>query len=247
LDTCELIHTLVSHTHGVVCLVHALTHNHLMSCSLDTHVKIWCLSTYECLRTLQGHAYYVESLIYAHKRDEIITGSWDHTIRIWSRIIKDESITSKSRVLRGHTSWVMCLLLIPPHPDDGHEKEEHLLSGSADQTLRVWNVKTNECERVLVGHTSWITCLTLVDKQQMLIASGSSDSCIKLWDLKQGKGIVGKCLRTFDCQTNWITCLVLAVNTSELVSGFRDGRIKVWNLRGRSQEIKKHLGEAAKS
>ena len=160
------------------------------------------------------------------KRDEIVTGSWDHTIRVWS-------LNACKRVLKGHSSWVTCLLLMPD--------EERLVSGSADQTIRVWDVSTGECEHILLGHTSWITCTTLLDKRQMLVASGSSDSRIKIWDLRKGKR-GGKCLRTFECQANWITCLEVAVNTHELVSGFRDGRIKVWNLRGQSQEIRKYLG-----
>ena len=29
-----------------------------------------------------------------------------------------------------------------------------VVSGSEDKTLRVWNIKTGECERVLEGHSS---------------------------------------------------------------------------------------------
>ena len=123
--------------------------------------------------------------------------------------------------------------------NEDEDDDERVLSGSADQTIRVWRISTGECEQILSGHTSWITCLTLLDAKQMLVASGSSDSRIKIWDLKKKRG---KCLRTFECQTNWITCLEVAMNTHELVSGFRDGRIKVWNLRGQSKEIRKYLG-----
>ena len=43
---------------------------------------------------------------------------------------------------------VECVAISP----DGH----HVISGSADKTLRMWDITTGSCIRVMEGHTHWV-------------------------------------------------------------------------------------------
>ena len=59
--------------------------------------------------------------------------------------------------------------------------KERLASGSADKTVRVWDIKTGQTLHVLKGHTKGIWCLEFFT--QHLLVSGSFDSTIKVSDM----------------------------------------------------------------
>jgi WD40 repeat protein len=58
----------------------------------------------------------------------------------------------------------------------------NLFSGSYDNTIRVWDLKTMECVQVLKGHTSKVEaiCTSLVQAQTPMMFSGSSDHSVKV-------------------------------------------------------------------
>ena len=65
------------------------------------------------------------------------------------------------------------------------------LSGSCDNTLRLWDLATGETLRTLEGHTDWVTAVAvLADGSRAL--SGSDDNTLRLWDLA-----TGECLAEF--------------------------------------------------
>jgi WD40 repeat protein len=61
-----------------------------------------------------------------------------------------------------------------------------------------------------------------------MIASGSGDHLIKIWNLK-----TGKCLNTLYGHAGYVNCLQVPSNNNShvLVSGSSDKTIKVWNFK----------------
>ncbi|MGE3920970.1 MAG: protein kinase, partial [Gammaproteobacteria bacterium] len=53
------------------------------------------------------------------------------------------------------------------------------VSGSLDNTIRIWNVASGECLKVLEGHTKSVEALTVLPSGE--VVSGSSDQTIRLW------------------------------------------------------------------
>ena len=72
--------------------------------------------------------------------------------------------------LRGHTRVVNCLIV----------HNNILYSGSSDETIRAWNLDTNECITALQGHTNGVFCLI---GHNNILYSGSSDKTIRAWQL----------------------------------------------------------------
>lgn len=62
-------------------------------------------------------------------------------------------------------------------------KDNIVVSGSTDRTLRVWNAETGECIHVLQGHASTVRCLAMHENK---VVSGSRDGTLRVWDVKQG-------------------------------------------------------------
>jgi WD40 repeat protein len=57
-----------------------------------------------------------------------------------------------------------------------------LVSGSRDQTIRLWNVATGKELKVLEGHTNGVTGLAFLPDSTYLI-SGSDDGSMRVWGI----------------------------------------------------------------
>src|SRR5205814_4263673 len=76
-----------------------------------------------------------------------------------------------------HTDWVSSVSVSL----DGLQG----LSGSADRTLKYWELPTGKCLRTLAGHADWVTAVCLSDDGQVGL-SGSADKTLKVWDMATG-------------------------------------------------------------
>jgi WD40 repeat protein len=114
--------------------------------------------------------------------------------------------------LTGHTDSVSCVCVLP----DGR-----VVSGSYDESLRLWNPDTGACERTLTGHTSVVSCVCVLPEGR--VVSGSGDSTLRLWNPD-----TGACERTLTGHTHSVSC-VCVLPDGRVVSGSYDSTLRLWN------------------
>ena len=56
-----------------------------------------------------------------------------------------------------------------------------IVSGSFDETVRVWDSATGECTATLEGHTGWVMSVAF-SPDGTGIMSGSRDETLRVWD-----------------------------------------------------------------
>ncbi|CAO3680145.1 unnamed protein product [Rhizopus stolonifer] len=211
--TGQCIRTLEGHTDGVI-------HLHfncrlLASGSADATIKIWNFQTGECF-TLTGHTQAVHH-VQIHQ-STLISSSEDGTIRLW-----DLEKRLCLRTLQGHMAPVMTA--IPSMPGFLHtfsdKREEILISGSMDNTIKVWSLNTGECLQTLFGHIQGVGALAY---DKLRLVSGSQDGSIKLWDSQNG-------LPMYSLQPATAPVTAVGLSDTKVVSADDQGDIHVWDFR----------------
>ena len=76
--------------------------------------------------------------------------------------------------LKGHMARVWTVALMP----DG----KHAISGSADRTLKLWDLETGLLEATFEGHRDSVNAVTVTPDGKRAI-SGSADCTLKVWNL----------------------------------------------------------------
>ena len=98
------------------------------------------------------------------------------------------------------------------------------LSGSGDQTLRLWDLETGETLRTLQGHRSSVYAVAvLADGRRAL--SGSDDTTLRLWNFK-----TGATLRTLEGHTDGVSAVAVLADGSRALSGSWDNTLRLWDL-----------------
>lgn len=112
-----------------------------------------------------------------------------------------------------------------------------LASGSADKTIKLWNIDTGEEICTISGHRLAVTALAFSSDGQIL-ATASADKTIKLWNLSTKEEI-----STFSGLRSTVNSLIFSPDGQTLASGSEDNMIKLWNL-GTGSEIRTLAGYA---
>ncbi|MDE0400559.1 MAG: T9SS type A sorting domain-containing protein [Candidatus Poribacteria bacterium] len=131
---------------------------------------------------------------------------------IW---IYDAHSGKELRLITGHTSFVLSISYSP----DG----QTLASGSADNTVRLWNPNTGQHKKTLKGHTGWVRSVAFSPDGQTL-ASGSYDTTVRLWDAETGNHT-----HTLSGHTDWVSSVSFSPDSTTLATGSRDTTIRLWN------------------
>jgi len=77
---------------------------------------------------------------------------------------------------------------------------------------------------VLRGHTDLVTSLTFSPSSR-LMASGSRDATVRLWDT-----ITGQEISKLEGHAHWVNCVTFSPDGKALASGSRDMTVRVWDL-----------------
>ena len=69
-----------------------------------------------------------------------------------------------------------------------------IVSGSFDESVKVWDVKSGTCTKTLPAHSDPVSAVAF-NRDGTLIASSSYDGLVRIWDTANGqcvKTLVGK-------------------------------------------------------
>jgi hypothetical protein len=207
--------------------------------SNDNTVKLWNIKREfeRCDNIFTGHTEQVNRIAIYHD-GRIVSGSNDCTLKMWNskinrnlcsynpinlfrnsiNFLRNSKIRYCDVTFVGHTAPITCIAICI----DGR-----IVSGSVDETLKIWNAHTGKCDITLKGHTDTITCVMVHFDGRII--SGSLDNTLRIWD-----PLNGKCDIILKEHAAKIKCIAICPD-GKIISGSHDSTLKVWQLEQNKQ------------
>ncbi len=101
---------------------------------------------------------------------------------------------------------------------------QYVLSGAADNIVRLWEVESGGCLRVLEGHTRSVNTVAWNPDGQRVL-SGGNDNTVRLWEAK-----TGRCLRVFEGHSRGVNSVAWSPNGQYVLSGAADNVVRLWEV-----------------
>ncbi|EPB92633.1 F-box and WD-40 domain-containing protein CDC4 [Mucor circinelloides 1006PhL] len=217
--------TLEGHEGGVWALQYV--GNTLVTGSTDRRVRVWDMETGKCTHIFTGHTSTIRCLLITKPIDQndqpmIITGSRDSTLRVW-KLPDPKDTQGHIHSNNGDMNPYFVHSLIG-HRQSVRAIAAHgntLVSGSYDNTVRVWNIQSGRLVHLMEGHTQKVYSV-VIDAERNRCMSGSMDTSIRIWDLE-----TGECIKKLEGHT--VLVGLLGLSNQHLVSAAADSILRVWS------------------
>ena len=190
----------------------SVRNNRALTSHADGTIAVYDLDTQRRLYRFKRSEAGIWAAAFAGSEDRIAAGGHDWAVTLW----QTASESAPSGVLEGHESAVLALA--------ADASGRWLASGSADKTVRLWNLDTSEGRRTLRNHSDNVSALAFAPEGGVL-AAGSLDGSIKLWSVTTGRA-----QRTFNAHTSRVTSVAFSPDSFLLASAAEDGTVRVRGL-----------------
>ena len=102
-----------------------------------------------------------------------------------------------------------------------------VVAGTTSGAISVWNIDESERIASLTGHNDWVWAISFSPNGK-LIASGSGDETVRLWDIRRNKN-KQQCHLWSDHQSR-VRTVAFSPDGTLLVSGDEDGKVNLYDL-----------------
>ena len=131
-----------------------------------TLVKVWSVASKSLVSTCAGHTGRFSRWRRCPTASaSSAAGHEDTTVRVW---LLDGTLENTFEL---HTNEVWALVALPDN--------QHALSGSLDNTVKLFNVNDGAVLRTFKHHTNWVSCLALLP-DGLRFVSGSEDGTARI-------------------------------------------------------------------
>lgn len=246
---------LEGHTAPVTALSYSDDGTAILTASKDATVKIWTASSAALKRTIElddgpaaAMAVSGDRLLTGHANGAVVLWDWQRAEKIstykrnnaevwsvaflgngqrfataghdWKIAVWDAATTSGPfSVLDAHDSSVQSIAFAMSG------SKPVLASGSADKTLKLWNLETLDRVRTYRGHRDYVTAVVLSPNGRD-IASASLDGNIRIWS-----GRSSRLTRSLSGHEGRAAALAFSPSGDVLASGGADGKVRVWDFK----------------
>lgn len=233
LKTSELVNS-ISCSNSIILVAITPDGKNLISSEVSNIINLWDLDTQEIQKQLlTGHSWYPhwhKCIVISPKQQRIIVGNKS----IKSYDLKTGKLVT---IIGTNLGWVYALALTP----DGKT-----LISSHDKIIKIWDLTANKYPVVrltLKSFTEKVYALTLTPDSKRLISAGCKinedyenedyeddgyESLIEIWDLNTGEQLHS--IKEYTTSNNYVYCLTITPDGKKLLSGYRDGTIKIWAI-----------------
>ena len=136
--------------------------------------------------------------------------------------------------MNGHGNPVLCCV--------ASKTGSIVVSGSSDNSLRVWDIMNGRCAGTLLGHSRPVLCCD-IHPNGKTIMSGSHDTEIRFWDSDADTIAAGgqpklECVLEIPAaHMKPVRCAKFSPDGSWLASGSYDKSLRLWTMRGHNAVV----------
>ncbi|MEH2205144.1 MAG: serine/threonine-protein kinase [Nostoc sp.] len=221
LNTKKVLASLSGHSQAVKSVAFSPDGQILATASDDKTIKLWQVETLKEICTLLGHSHAVKSVAFSPDGQILASGSWDKTIKLW-----DVNTGTEISTITGHQLQVNSVAFSP--------QGQFLASASYDRTIRLWQIESSQRElqnrpcysllSTLSGH-AWAVLTVAFSPDGKILATGSDDNTIKLWEVNTGQLIC-----TLVGHSWSVVAVAFTADGETLLSASCDKTVKLWRV-----------------
>ena len=191
-------------------------------------VVLWDLDRAEKIATVQRNEANIWAVAFTGDPNRFAAASHDWKVTLWDA----RQTAAPLQVLDGHENSVQSLAYSP--------QLLLLASGSADKTVRVWNLDTLDLKRSYRGPRDFVTSVAFSPSGKLL-AAGALDGRIQVWSVLSSRR-----MRTLNGHRGRVADIAFSSSGDQLASAGEDGTVRLWDLqRGRIlRALTGHVGGA---
>ncbi|XP_026328462.1 uncharacterized protein LOC113236548 [Hyposmocoma kahamanoa] len=254
LSTHRLQATLNGHIGHVTCVTFSPNNLLVLSGSEDRTVVVWQLADNSPSLTYKGHTAALQSLLMMSDGRRAMSGDRARNVHVWlvdsgivlhsttgPTVSLDVTLNMKFSVLSDGDNSVRIWSLA--RVDSGEERRsvshaeritcfaltadsQHVVTGSMDMSLKVWQLDGGKLSQVLVGHSDIVTCVAVSITNKTQVVSGSWDCNLIVWDINTGSD-----LHLLSGHLGKVTCVKVTGDGTIAVSSAEDKTLIIWETK----------------